>query len=100
MHQAWSAAGAHSVALLGTTRHLSSCSLSLSHLPCAGGTLKPRETQALWRTLRDLLTFIPFAIILIIPMTPVGHVLVFSFIQVCPWLVCVSLCVGACSDLH
>lgn len=32
--------------------------------------------------MRDLLTFVPFAIILIIPMTPVGHVLVFSFIQV------------------
>jgi hypothetical protein len=27
-------------------------------------------------------TFIPFIIILIIPLSPVGHVLVFSFIQV------------------
>lgn len=46
-----------------------------------GGTLKPREVQALRRTIRDLLTFIPFTIILIIPLTPVGHVLIFSFIQ-------------------
>ncbi len=46
-----------------------------------GDTLKPREVQALRRTVRDLLTFIPFAIILIAPLTPVGHVLVFGFIQ-------------------
>lgn len=37
----------------------------------AGGTLKPREVQALRRTVRDLLTFVPFTIILIIPLTPV-----------------------------
>lgn len=47
----------------------------------AGGTLKPREVSALRRTARDLLTFIPFTIILIIPLTPLGHVLVFSLIQ-------------------
>ena len=55
-----------------------------AHLPnlhAAGQTLKPREVQALRRTARDLLTFIPFAIILIAPLTPVGHVLIFSFIQ-------------------
>lgn len=55
-----------------------------THLPClcaAGQTLKPREVQALRRTARDLLTFVPFAIILIAPLTPVGHVLIFSFIQ-------------------
>lgn len=34
--------------------------------------------------MRDLLAFVPFAIILIIPMTPVGHVLVFGFIQARP----------------
>jgi hypothetical protein len=34
------------------------------------------------RTGKDLLTLIPFTIILIIPLSPVGHVLVFSFIQV------------------
>lgn len=33
------------------------------------------------RTGKDLLTLIPFTIILIIPLSPVGHVLVFSFIQ-------------------
>lgn len=36
---------------------------------------------ALRRTARDLLTFIPFIIILIVPITPLGHVLVFGFIQ-------------------
>jgi len=44
-------------------------------------TLKPRETSTLWRTAKDFLTFIPFLIILIIPLTPIGHVLIFSFIQ-------------------
>lgn len=33
------------------------------------------------RTFKDILTFIPFVIILIIPLTPVGHVLVFGAIQ-------------------
>jgi len=33
------------------------------------------------RTGRDLLTLLPFTFILILPLTPVGHVLVFSFIQ-------------------
>jgi len=46
-----------------------------------GGNLKAREVAALRRTARDLLTFIPFIIILIIPLTPLGHVLVFSFLQ-------------------
>jgi len=46
-----------------------------------GGTLKPREVAALRRTARDLLTFIPFIIILILPLTPVGHVLIFGFLQ-------------------
>ena len=39
------------------------------------------QVPALRRTARDLLTFIPFAIILIAPLTPVGHVLIFSFLQ-------------------
>lgn len=47
----------------------------------AGGTLKPREVAALRRTAKDLLTFVPFIIILILPLTPVGHVLIFGFIQ-------------------
>lgn len=46
-----------------------------------GGTLKPREVAALRRTARDLLTFIPFAVILILPLSPIGHVLIFGFIQ-------------------
>jgi len=46
-----------------------------------GGTLKPREVSSLRRTARDVLTFIPFTIILIIPISPLGHVLVFSLIQ-------------------
>ncbi len=46
-----------------------------------GYTLKPREVRTLQRTAKDLLTLIPFTIILIIPMTPIGHVLVFSLIQ-------------------
>ena len=37
--------------------------------------------QAIRRTARDLLTFIPFTVILILPLTPVGHVLIFGFIQ-------------------
>lgn len=41
----------------------------------------PREVRTIRRTGRDLLTLIPFTIILIAPLTPVGHVLVFSFIQ-------------------
>jgi hypothetical protein len=47
----------------------------------AGGTLRPREVAAIRRTARDVLTFIPFTIILILPLTPVGHVLIFGFIQ-------------------
>jgi hypothetical protein len=46
-----------------------------------GYTLKPREVRTLQRTAKDLLTLIPFTVILVIPMTPVGHVLVFSLIQ-------------------
>lgn len=44
-------------------------------------TLKPREVRLMQRTFKDMVTLVPFIIILIIPMTPVGHVLVFSFIQ-------------------
>lgn len=46
-----------------------------------GQTLKPREVQALRRTAWDVLIFVPFTIILIAPLTPVGHVLIFGFIQ-------------------
>lgn len=46
-----------------------------------GSTLKPREVQSLRRTSKDVAMFVPFVIILIAPITPVGHVLVFSFFQ-------------------
>ena len=46
-----------------------------------GTTLKPREVNVVRRTGKDLLTLIPFTVILLVPLTPVGHVLVFSFIQ-------------------
>lgn len=46
-----------------------------------GYTLKPREVRTLRRTFKDLLSFIPFVIILLIPLSPVGHVLVFGAIQ-------------------
>lgn len=46
-----------------------------------GYTLQPREVRTLRRTFKDLVNFIPFVIILIIPLSPVGHVLVFGAIQ-------------------
>jgi hypothetical protein len=56
-------------------------SLSLIGRALQGYTLKPREVRTLRRTFKDILTFIPFVIILIIPLTPIGHVLVFGAIQ-------------------
>lgn len=46
-----------------------------------GYTPSPREIRTLRRTGRDLLTLIPFTIVLIAPLTPIGHVLIFSFLQ-------------------
>lgn len=46
-----------------------------------GYTLKPREVRTLRRTFKDTITFIPVVIILIIPLTPIGHVIVFGAIQ-------------------
>ena len=46
-----------------------------------GYTLRAREVKLLQRIVKDLLTIIPFVVILIIPLSPLGHVLVFSFIQ-------------------
>ena len=37
--------------------------------------------RTLRRTTKDIATFVPVVIILIIPLSPVGHVFVFSFIQ-------------------
>jgi hypothetical protein len=56
-------------------------SLGLLSQAAGGQTLTEREARILQRTARDLLTFIPFVIILIIPLSPPGHVLVFSLIQ-------------------
>lgn len=53
---------------------------------------------ALRRTARDLLTFIPFIIILIVPITPLGHVLVFGFIQRWALLLCVHVYEGVCRN--
>lgn len=46
-----------------------------------GYTPSPREIRTLRRTGRDFLTLIPFTIVLIAPLTPIGHVLIFSFLQ-------------------
>jgi len=46
-----------------------------------GDTLKPREVRMIRRTFKDVITFIPVVIILILPLTPVGHVLIFGAIQ-------------------
>merc|ERR1719399_2171738 len=46
-----------------------------------GYTLRGREVKLLRRIAKDMFTVIPFVIILLIPLTPLGHVLVFSFIQ-------------------
>merc|ERR1712196_274905 len=47
----------------------------------AGETLVPRDVRVLRRTVKDLLTTVPFIIILLIPLSPVGHVFVFGAIQ-------------------
>ena len=69
---------ARGVSLLGSDI---GTSLRLFARALLGTTLRPREVQTLRRTFLDVFTFIPFMIILITPITPVGHVLVFGFIQ-------------------
>lgn len=56
-------------------------SIALIGKALQGYTLKPREVRTLRRTFRDVITFIPFAIIWSIPITPAGHALVFGAIQ-------------------
>ncbi len=46
-----------------------------------GQTLSLREARTLRRTAKDLVTVVPVVVILIIPLSPIGHVLAFSFIQ-------------------
>mmetsp|Transcript_20806 Transcript_20806/g.30566 ORF Transcript_20806/g.30566 Transcript_20806/m.30566 type:complete len:700 (-) Transcript_20806:55-2154(-) len=55
--------------------------LALFSRALQGYTLKPREVRTLRRTFKDVITFIPVVIILLIPLSPVGHVLVFGAIQ-------------------
>jgi hypothetical protein len=57
------------------------CSNLVGKATLQGYILKPREVRTLRRTVKDFFTFIPFVIILIIPLTPIGHVLVFGAIQ-------------------
>lgn len=66
------------VSLLGSDL---SAAMRLIGRAAIGQPLNRREVRSLRRTARDVLTFAPFVAILITPMTPVGHVLVFSFIQ-------------------
>uniref|UniRef100_A0A7S4WAF7 Letm1 RBD domain-containing protein n=1 Tax=Alexandrium monilatum TaxID=311494 RepID=A0A7S4WAF7_9DINO len=44
-------------------------------------TLQPREVQTCYRAAKDVFVLIPFLIILLIPLSPPGHVLVFSLIM-------------------
>lgn len=55
--------------------------LRLIQRAITGYTPSPREVRTLRRTGKDLLTLIPFTIVLIAPLTPVGHVLIFSLLQ-------------------
>lgn len=56
-------------------------SFKLIRRAVVGYTPTAREIRTLRRTGRDLLTLVPFTIVLIAPLTPVGHVLIFSFLQ-------------------
>ncbi|CAN8076655.1 unnamed protein product [Agarophyton chilense] len=55
--------------------------LRLIRRAVTGYTPTPREIRTIRRTVKDLLTLIPFTIVLIAPLTPVGHVLIFSLLQ-------------------
>jgi len=44
-------------------------------------TLEPREVKLCYRAIKDVFVLVPFLIILLIPISPPGHVLVFSFIM-------------------
>ncbi|CAK0864765.1 unnamed protein product [Prorocentrum cordatum] len=44
-------------------------------------TLEPREAKLCYRAVKDVFVLVPFLIILLIPISPPGHVLVFSFIM-------------------
>lgn len=55
--------------------------LRLVRRAMGGYTPSPREVRTIRRTGRDLFTLIPFSIVLVLPLTPVGHVLIFSLLQ-------------------
>lgn len=55
--------------------------ISLIGRALQGYTLKPREVRNVRRTFKDITNFIPFVIILIAPISPIGHVMVFGAIQ-------------------
>eukprot|EP00306_Pavlova_sp_CCMP459_P009860 CAMPEP_0185192820 /NCGR_PEP_ID=MMETSP1140-20130426/20153_1 /TAXON_ID=298111 /ORGANISM="Pavlova sp., Strain CCMP459" /LENGTH=679 /DNA_ID=CAMNT_0027759583 /DNA_START=20 /DNA_END=2059 /DNA_ORIENTATION=- len=48
---------------------------------CQGYTLQKREVRAVRRTAKDMVMLVPFTILLLIPLSPLGHLLLFSFIQ-------------------
>jgi len=56
-------------------------SVSLLQWSRKGGRLTPRERRVLWRTAGDLLTAVPVATIMVLPLTPVGHALALGFLQ-------------------
>lgn len=46
-----------------------------------GHTLTQREARAVRRTAKDAVMLVPFTVLLLLPLSPLGHVLVFSFLQ-------------------
>ena len=46
-----------------------------------GRTLTPREVRAVRRTAKDVVMLAPFTALLLVPLSPLGHVLVFGFLQ-------------------
>jgi hypothetical protein len=46
-----------------------------------GHTLTQREARAVRRTAKDVVMLVPFTVLLLVPLSPLGHVLVFGFLQ-------------------
>jgi hypothetical protein len=46
-----------------------------------GHTLTQREVRAVRRTAKDVVMLVPFTVLLLIPLSPLGHVMVFGFLQ-------------------
>lgn len=57
------------------------CSISLAHFKNPDDVFCLTDLIFCSRAFKDLITFIPFVIILLIPLSPVGHVMVFGAIQ-------------------